>query len=373
MMEPQGPAGDHRAAATSHCDTNDAYYVDKIETLRDLFGAKDVAVSADRLDVDGMSFAIIDDVIVLLAPEDCPPAVRERLLARGEAGSRTSSISSAVQSSFSDQWTRFGAILPEHQAEFRQYFDLVDLDSLSDARVADLGCGIGRWSYYLADRCREIVLVDFSEAIFVARRNLRDVGRGLFFLGDVTALPFRSGFADLVVCLGVLHHLPTDALTEVRRLSRTSSTLLIYLYYALDNRPAAWRGLFMGANGVRRALSTVHSPWFRALASWWLTVFVYLPFIGLGRLVRPLGLSSRVPLSGFYSGKSVRRIRQDAYDRFFTPIEQRVRREQVIALRDTFAEVIVSDNMPYWHFLCRGHAARPVDGQLRAPRGDGRE
>ena len=338
--------------------TPEPYYADKITVLRDLFGTTAVGLSSDQLDVNGRSYPIVDDVIVLLAPEDCPPAVRRRLAGRRDSEAPSPMLAKDVQSSFSDQWTRFGTILPEHEAEFQTYFDLVPLDSMAKARIADLGCGIGRWSYFLAERCREIVLVDFSEAIFVARRNLRGARRSLFFLGDVTALPFRSGFADMVVCLGVLHHLPTDALQEVRRLARFSSTLLVYVYYALDDRPAAWRAIFRAENEVRRVLSTIRSPRVRTATSWWLAIFVYLPFIQVGRLARPLGLSSRVPLYEFYAGKSVGRIRQDAYDRFLTPIEQRFRREQVLGLRDTFAQVVVSDQPPFWHFLCKGVARR---------------
>ena len=41
------------------------------------------------------------------------------------------------------------------------YFDLIDLEALESKRICDLGCGIGRWSYFLKDIAKEIVLVDF--------------------------------------------------------------------------------------------------------------------------------------------------------------------------------------------------------------------
>ena len=62
---------------------------------------------------------------------------------------------------------------------------------------------------------------------------------------------------------------------------------------------------------------------------------------------------SKVPLYDFYKGKSLGRIEQDVYDRFFTRIEQRVTRREIESLRDSFAEVTVSPNLPYWHFLAR--------------------
>ena len=39
----------------------------------------------------------------------------------------------------------------------------VDIEKLQEKRVSDLGCGNGRWSYFLKDKCREIILVDFSD------------------------------------------------------------------------------------------------------------------------------------------------------------------------------------------------------------------
>ncbi len=54
----------------------------------------------------------------------------------------------------------------------------------------------------------------------------------------------------------------------------------------------------------------------------------------------------------FYHHKGFERVRQDFYDRFFTPIEQRVSREQIMGLNDSFSRVSVSDQIPLWHFLC---------------------
>jgi hypothetical protein len=79
---------------------------------------------------------------------------------------------------------------------------------------------------------------------------------------------------------------------------------------------------------------------------------VYVPLIGAGSALRRFGLSHLVPLYDFYHDKSRRRIEQDVYDRFFTRIEQRVTRKEILALQNTYRRVIVSDHLPYWHFLC---------------------
>jgi hypothetical protein len=131
------------------------------------------------------------------------------------------------------------------------------------------------------------------------------------------------------------------------------------VYYALDNRGAHYRLLLRLVTAVRALTSRVRSPRLRAGISWAGTAGVYLPLVALGSLLGRVGLSRLVPLHDSYNGKSFRRVRQDVYDRFFTGIEQRFTRRQILELQDTFEEVRVSAGLPYWHFLCvRGGTSR---------------
>ncbi len=330
-----------------------AYYADKVDVLRDLFGARAVEAHSDHIVVDGAVFPVLNDVILLDAKRS-PPAVRAKL---AQAPSATAAddapFSGDIQATFGSEWQEFPTILPEHEREFRQYFDIVPPELVNGKRVCDLGCGMGRWSYFLKDRARELILVDFSEAIFVARHNLRGAPNALFFLGDLTQLPFRRDFADLIVCLGVLHHLPIDALQMTRALGRFAPNLLIYLYSALDAAPPFWRLLFRFVDVVRRVVSRVHNARFRSAFTWLGATFLYMPLVAIGHALRPLGLSRFVPLYEFYRSKSFERVRQDVYDRFFTGIEQRFARTEILGLRDTYARVVVSEQLPVWHFLCQ--------------------
>jgi SAM-dependent methyltransferase len=295
----------------------------------------------------------VDDVIVLLAPEQYPSLVAAKLGVE-PPGARINTVERLVQASFSDEWRQYGDILPEHAGEFARYFDLVDLGALQKARVCDLGCGMGRWSYFLAAHCRELVLVDFSEAIFRARKNLRQADRALFFLGDITRLPFRRDFADFAFCLGVLHHLPMPALDAVSSIARYAPCLLVYLYYALDNRPWYFRSLLAVVGASRGVLSRVRSPQARRGIAKLIAALVYRPLIGLGYVLDGCGYGKYVPLFETYQRKSLYRIQQDVYDRMFTPIEQRVTRQDIVEkLTERFGSITVSDGPPYWHFLCR--------------------
>jgi hypothetical protein len=98
----------------------------------------------------------------------------------------------------------------------------------------------------------------------------------------------------------------------------------------------------------------------RATLSWLLTLAVYVPLVWFGKGLRAFGFGKFVPLHDTYTGRSLRRMRQDVYDRFLTRIEQRVTKSSILKLRDTFDTVTISPDLPYWHFICEtGATDRP--------------
>lgn len=325
------------------------YYQDKIDTLREIFNSDDVEVFEKSISIDGRSYDVVEDVIILLGKRWKRNTAAK--LRRQEVSSENST--GDIQYTFGAEWQKFPELLPEHQLEFEQYFDVLPVDEIKGKRVCDLGCGSGRWSSFLSELASEVVLVDFSEAIFVARRNLASCPNAIFIMADLTDLPFGDDFCDLVICIGVLHHLERNALVEARSLARFAPKLLLYLYSALDARPAYYRVLLPLVSLARAGLSRITSSRLRDLVTWVGLLLVYRPLIALGYLMRPFGLAEAVPLYDFYRGKSTTRIRQDVYDRFFTRIEQRFTKAEIATLGDTFQKVVISEEIPYWHFLCK--------------------
>lgn len=312
-----------------------------VAVIARLFGVdpSEVEFTDESLRVDSRTFQVQDGVVLL----------------DGRAVDRATEpgTSEDVRRSFSEEWQAFGELLPEHEAEFAAYFDLVDLGALSGKTCIDLGCGAGRWSRLLAPHCDSIVLVDFSDAIFVARENLRHVPHAVFFRGDVTDLPFVDGAVDFLFSLGVLHHLDRPCLPMARDLMRLGPEGLFYLYYALDNRPGYYRTLLAGVTRARMAMTRIRSERGRRAASRAIAAGVYRPLVGVGHVAHRLGIARPVPLYETYRGKSLKRIEQDAYDRFFTTIEQRVTRDEILAAFEDDFDVDVSEGEPYWHFLVR--------------------
>lgn len=325
------------------------YYSDKISSLKDLFACDNITLTEDSLLVGAITYPIINDVIILLPDSKLPAAMKKCAYSDQDE----TYFSQEIQYSFGEEWKTFSDISSDHERIFRQYFDLVELSSLSDHRVCDLGCGIGRWSYFLVNKCRELILLDFSEAIFVARNNLRNANNVIFFMGDINELPFKDNFADLIFSLGVLHHLPNNALDVIRNLHKYAPKLLIYLYYALDNRPIYFKALLAFVTKSRKLLFRIRNPLFRMFFTFMVALLVYKPMVCLGMILKPFGLARHIPLYEGYRGMSFRGIRQDVYDRFFTSIEQRFTKKEIALLEDSFSEIIISSELPYWHFLCK--------------------
>ncbi|MCK4533605.1 class I SAM-dependent methyltransferase [bacterium] len=330
------------------------YYKDKIKFLENIFDTKDIVLKDNFLIVRDTKYPIINDVIILSEPNEYTCFVKKKLQVKStDIGTiKSTHFAEDIQYTFGAEWETYDKILMEHEKEFTQYFDIVNLTAFRNACVCDLGCGNGRWSYFLKDICKKIILIDFSDAIFIARKNLSGVNNCLFFMCDLKKLPFKNNFVDFLFCLGVLHHLSTPCINEVRNLKKFAPRLLIFLYYSLDNRPKYFRAILGIVTFLRLFICKIRNPIFRRIFSQIGTFFLYVPLIFLGKLMKPLKLSSNIPLYDAYHNKGIERIQQDVYDRFFTRVEQRVSRNDILKLNDTFENVKISNNLPYYHFLC---------------------
>ena len=330
------------------------FYSNKIKLLSDLFGNNDLELEENSLSVSGKMYPIVDDVIILLPYEHIPESVKNHINSDSyvEIQKETSPISQDIQYSFGEEWKQYNKILPEHESEFKQYFDIVNLDDLKGKRVCDLGSGIGRWSYFLRDKVDELVLIDFSESIFEARKNLSSSDNAVFFMADILNLPFKDNSFDFIYSLGVLHHIDEPVLDSVRKLSILSDQFLVYLYYSLDNRGLLYKSMFSIVNVIRKIVCSIKNTHGRNIITEMLMWSCYFPFILLGNVMSKFSLNTgRLPIYSFYGGMSYKRIRQDVYDRFFTSIEQRVSKNEIKELKDTFSNILISEQQPLWHAL----------------------
>jgi ubiquinone/menaquinone biosynthesis C-methylase UbiE len=95
--------------------------------------------------------------------------------------------------------------------------------------VLDVGCGTGRLTFALAERCqvKELHGIDLSPAYIAhARRHTQDP-RLVFEVGDACALDFPAHRFDRVLSLLMLHFVPQaeQAIAEMRRVARPGAVV----------------------------------------------------------------------------------------------------------------------------------------------------
>jgi SAM-dependent methyltransferase len=257
----------------------------------------------------------------------------------------------ATVAGFGDEWSTFdqSALDPgELDALFAQYFAVFPWEALPGGAVGfDLGCGSGRWAGRVAPRVGTLHCVDASAAaLAVARRNLATHPNCVFHHASVEDTGLAEGAMDFGYSLGVLHHVPDTvaAIASCARLLKPGAPLLLYLYYAFDNRPAWYRVLWRASDLLRRVLSCAPHP-VKLGASAVIALGVYLPLARLAKLAgRP-----NMPLA-YYADRSFYTMRTDAYDRFGTRLEQRFTRVEIESMMRAagLTDIAFSDREPYW-------------------------
>jgi len=270
--------------------------------------------------------------------------------------SNDANMDAGTVASFGSEWNKFDTFSQEEVEHIgKEYFDVVDPEDLQGAEVLDAGCGSGRWSRYLSSRVAHVEAIDPSDAIFSAAANHRHISNIRFTQAGIDRLPFPEAAFDLVICLGVLHHVP-DTQKALQRLHfhlKPGGKLLLYLYYDLEGRSAVYKGIFNLSTLVRRFVSS-RSLSGKKIYSDLLAVAVYLPLVLFARfwgLFLP-SRAARLPLA-YYTDKSFRIMRNDALDRFGTPLEKRFSRAEITAMLTAcgFTDIVFSQQKPYWHCI----------------------
>ena len=153
---------------------------------------------------------------------------------------------------FGDSWDRFSEILPQHEEQFLRWTTGVDRAEWRGKRFLDVGCGIGRNSYWPhVYGAASSLSIDIDErTLAAARHNLSGFGNA--------AVEYRSAYSigatdefDVAFSIGVIHHLddPDTALRGMYDALRPGGTLLVWLYGYENNE---W--IVRLFNPLRRAL-----------------------------------------------------------------------------------------------------------------------
>ena len=265
--------------------------------------------------------------------------IRDGLLRAAKRGSkRTRSTEASVVEGFGREWSRFdqSRIADGELSEmYQNYFYLFPWSTLgSDAVGFDLGCGSGRWARLVAPRVGTLHCIDPSEeAIAVARKNLSGFDNCRFHQASAHDMPLEPDSADFGYTLGVLHHIEDTegALRACVSVLKEGAPLLLYLYYAFDNRPFWYKWIWRMTVPLRIVLSRMPFG-LRYLVSQLIAAVVYYPVARFARLAEKLGADvANFPLSA-YRHRSFYVLRTDALDRFGTRLEKRFTRQEIASM-----------------------------------------
>lgn len=274
-------------------------------------------------------------------------------------------VDSASVEHFGHEWATFShedgwADEAAFERVFEAYFSPLPDGALGpESVVADFGAGSGRWAAKVAPRVGSLVVVEPSmTAITVARNNLRNLENVSFIQEPIGGASIPSNTFDVGYSIGVLHCVPDPvrALSDIRETLKPGGWFLGYLYYALETRPTWYRALWKGSDFIRARVSGL-PPRQKRWTTNCLAALVYYPTARAARIAKLLGGDAKNMPLGFYADKSYYVMRNDAMDRFGTPLEHRFTRREIESMLAAAgydpSKITFSEGEPFWCFAAQ--------------------
>jgi len=223
--------------------------------------------------------------------------------------------------SFGYQWSVFGEMSCDFRDNFLNYIHPLAPPFFEGKLGLDAGCGFGRHIYHAAQFGAEMVGLDISAAIDVARQHTKNLPNVHLLQADIHRPPFRPQTFDFVYSIGVLHHLPDprQGFWALRPLLKPGGAIFIWVYSKERRR------VIQALELVRRA--TTRLPYgllrrlcFLAAAVDWL--FFILPYKAARRLPATQGWVEKAafPRVKLYSQYPFQVVYADWFDRLSAPI-----------------------------------------------------
>jgi SAM-dependent methyltransferase len=191
---------------------------------------------------------------------------------------------------FGYEWDKYSGLLGKYQDQFRRWTSGLSEEKWKGARFLDVGCGMGRNSYWAMHYgAAGGLAIDLDErSLAQAARNLADHPGVEVRRESAYDLDETDAF-DIVFSIGVIHHLekPELALAGMLRAVKPGGTGLIWVYGRENN---GWIVRFL--DPLRKALfSRMPVGWVHFLsvfptAALWVALRIGLDRIEYFRLIR---------------------------------------------------------------------------------------
>ncbi|CAB4332293.1 unannotated protein [freshwater metagenome] len=270
-----------------------------------------------------------------------------------------------VISHFGGEWKAFNYLDSERLEDVREQFNSYvrplpqGFLTRKDLVIADFGAGSGRWAHFFLDSAKQVYMLEPGVESFALLRQRFSANPKAALLNETVSdnsVPDSS--LDLAVSLGVLHHIPSTlkGIQDISKKIKPGGYFLCYLYYALENKPFAYRLLWKFSNLFRLAISKLPFIARRAVCEIIAGIF-YFPLARVSKAVEKLGMSTgNIPLH-HYAQMSYYVMRNDAYDRFGTSLEQRFTQLEITQMLSQsgfdMSTLTFSKDEPFWTFSIR--------------------
>ena len=257
--------------------------------------------------------------------------------------------------SFSDQWVRYdqsGMNNNEAKKIFKNYFSIFPWKKLSkSAEGFDMGCGTGRWAKFVAPKVNKLHCIDPSNAIHVAKKKLKQFKNIQYHQKSLDSSGLKNNSQDFGYMLGVLHYVPNAkaAIKSCVKLLKPGAPILLYIYYALDNRPLWFKYLWNLSNLLRLIISKL-PKFYNFLICDIIAFFVYYPLAKTSLILESIGLNFKNFPLRFYRKSSFYVMRTDSRDRFGTPFEKRYSKNDIYQMMKTsgLEKIKFKNSVPFW-------------------------
>lgn len=267
-----------------------------------------------------------------------------------------------VISHFGGEWKAFNYLdagqLEELREQFSAYIRALpsEVKARADMSIADFGAGSGRWAHFFLDFAKELWLVEPGvESFALLEERFAKNEKVHIFNQSVSenSVPVES--LDLAVSLGVLHHIPDTArgVQDIYEKMKPGGYFLCYLYYALEDKPSYYRMIWRVSNRLRFMISKLpYIP--RRLVCELIALLIYFPLARASKVLRKVGVDPRnVPLH-HYQDMTYYVMRNGAFDRFGTSLEQRFTKAQITEMVRgagfDLSTLHFSEVEPFWTF-----------------------
>jgi 2-polyprenyl-3-methyl-5-hydroxy-6-metoxy-1,4-benzoquinol methylase len=90
------------------------------------------------------------------------------------------------------------------------YKQLINLAPENSGTGLDIGCGKGKLSFMMAQKCRKVIAVDLAEKMIEKAKKLYPKENIEYLCGNILEMHFENESLDVIITSATAHHLPYE-------------------------------------------------------------------------------------------------------------------------------------------------------------------